>query len=561
MTDFNNFGSVFTKSSSSLMKQPLGTHSNSNGEILGRNLPLYQSWTNRRRTSSYENKYSMFTWKNFDRRDDFSYHESNDEYLNYASRSKNKDYHRKTYSTRDYSNFSYYDYRKKNDYYNRKEDWNDRYSNHSYRRWDDHYIRKEARITHRSRSPLRSSKDVTLVNDDSSSLVKKVRSVHDDHNNVRSKRSQEYFYPVTKQISKEIVGHIQCPVCSSYYPDNESSGHQHLSQHKDRVFTVSLPSTASYTSIEQVIIHFLNLGVSKDELQAKIKTYNLVTWPLDLRGYSCSKCKLLDTNHFKIFKKHMKEDCNVLDKYDQLHYLINFCRCCHEKFETRSELDRHIEIDKNCWPSSLAINRLYDISKQQQKKKDEDKNKSAEEIKKEKVDALGATKLKLEMTELLLLEKQLFAGNMQSPSFSPIANRDNSTPAAIPPPSSPIISPSFSPLLPSRDPRKAVRRNQSISSLQPSSLEDSIYAPLSPSRPPPITPDAPLRNMFSWSPPPTTPPPVSDPSLAELVSRELFGLNNVAAVVTVDDDKCVQSHCCWTDSHTNQCQKQAIINR
>ena len=56
-------------------------------------------------------------------------------------------------------------------------------------------------------------------------------------------------------------------------------------------------------------------------------------------------------------------------------------------------------------------------------------------------------------------------------------------------------------------------------------------------------------------------PPVSDPSLAELVSRELFGLNNVAAVVTVDDDKCVQSHCCWTDSHTNQCQKQAIINR
>ena len=141
---------------------------------------------------------------------------------------------------------------------------------------------------------------------------------------------------------------------------------------------------------------------------------------------------------------------------------------------------------------------------------------------------------------------------IESPSFSPIASREKS--AAIRTPSSPIISPSFSPVS-TRDPRKMTKRPKPTSTLPPpASEEDSIYAPLSPSRP---SPASPLRSMFSWSPPPSS-ASGSDPSLAELVSRELFAVVDV----TDNDDKCDRSACSWTsDSHSNQCQKQVIINR
>ena len=123
---------------------------------------------------------------------------------------------------------------------------------------------------------------------------------------------------------------------------------------------VSLPSNTCYLDIEGVILHLLRLGVHRSELQDKVRRCNLVTWPSNMRGFSCSRCGNLDTNDLRVFSKHMREECGVRQREERPRYLISFCRCCHERFATRNDLEEHLDRDYDCWPDSATINRLYD---------------------------------------------------------------------------------------------------------------------------------------------------------------------------------------------------------
>ena len=207
-----------------------------------------------------------------------------------------------------------------------------------------------------------------------------------------SSSSASYFKPRVEPESKPVLGHEFCRICKSYYPDTEEQKAQHLSHHADSVFLAALPQDTYLFDIEEVICHFAKFGIKKADLKNKIKSNNLLKWPKNLKGFSCSKCEILDTNSEKEFRDHMKA-CGVTKKEEKNVYLVCFCRRCHQRCGSKTELEKHI-MEEDCWPSQMTINRLYDSSVSIGSANPS--NKSAIEVKKEKLDQATLIRLKEE---------------------------------------------------------------------------------------------------------------------------------------------------------------------
>ena len=149
-----------------------------------------------------------------------------------------------------------------------------------------------------------------------------------------------YFKPKPEQ-EEMLQGYKRCPVCTSYHEDTEEGRRNHLSQHPDRVFQVSLPSDSYYFTIEDAIVHLVKLGIPRLELEQKTRTNKLIQNPSNLRGFSCAKCQTLDCNTDEIFLRHMKDECGVKDKAERWSHLLCFCRGCQVRMLCRPSNERN----------------------------------------------------------------------------------------------------------------------------------------------------------------------------------------------------------------------------
>ena len=396
---------------------------------------------------------------------------------------------------------------------------------------DDDFIRSNHAGRGEINSFLRSSTPLTT------DKIKRERSLSPWKPSKRSSVRKQYFSPSSDNV---VPGHIQCPECSSYFPDDEVSRTNHLSQHKDRFITLTLPSTTCFTSIDQALVHLLRFGIQKQELRQKIVQCNLIIWP-QLRGYSCGKCNKLDTNSYKEFSRHMKEVCGVRDKTKRAEYFIGFCRKCHRKFETRSDLEDHIEHESgDCWPSKEMIQDCVNKSQKNVQSRQQEMIK----IKQEKVDTVVSNvEIKQELVD------QTHSVRFTVPP-SPVFSDPGDAPGAGPvPPVSPIISPS---------PIKTLTNNIP----PPPSLSPSTTSSSTPTK----------DEMLSWSPPPSV-----DLSLTESlnrssslvssrVSRDLMAdMNRSKNVKIVNPEDCRRQLCDWSDRHVdnpgNTCIKSQIMKK
>jgi len=211
--------------------------------------------------------------------------------------------------------------------------------------------------------------------------------------------SQQYFKPGLEIELQPILGHSKCRICKSYFPDTDDRRSQHLAQHPDRVFVVNLPVDTYYYDMEEAISHMAKFGINRIELQQKVKDCNLIKLPTSLKGFSCNICKMLDTNSEKEFIIHVKEECKVAAKEERAQHLVCFCRGCHARFRSKTELEQHSG-KGGCWPSMMVINRLYDMSGGEvgEKKKDKavlDKQKMVR-VKQEKIEKAQQIQIKRE---------------------------------------------------------------------------------------------------------------------------------------------------------------------
>merc|ERR1719450_726117 len=238
--------------------------------------------------------------------------------------------------------------------------------------------KKKSKSGERQRSSSKeegeASEDDDLNNSTTSSVTRKRNKSSTDHQKSPDYQPPPAFIPppspiVAKayfkpkpEVVQLLAGYSKCKICKSYFPDDEDSRKQHLAQHQDRVFLVSLPSDSYYYDIEDAITHLiLKLGIQRLDLHEKCKKNNLIQNPSNLRGFSCDICQVLDTNNEEAFMRHMKDDCKIKDKLERPQHLICFCRGCQGKFDNKEELDQHIAAG-GCWPSAMTINRLCDTA-------------------------------------------------------------------------------------------------------------------------------------------------------------------------------------------------------
>ena len=124
-----------------------------------------------------------------------------------------------------------------------------------------------------------------------------------------------------------VVGFKKCRICSTYYPRNDEEESQHLARHHDRLFMLIVPSNTYFYDIEEVIKGLARRNFIKTEIEEKVHKYRLLTYPTNLRGYSCDICKKLDTSDENVFLSHMKNECHI-DKKERMDHIIYFCRGC-----------------------------------------------------------------------------------------------------------------------------------------------------------------------------------------------------------------------------------------
>jgi len=170
-----------------------------------------------------------------------------------------------------------------------------------------------------------------------------------------------YFKPhVPAEINPQ-EGFERCPVCQSYFQDNDESRNAHLTQHKDRVFIITIPSDICVVDIEEACGHFARIGFKKDELQKKVLENQLIKYPTSLQGFSCNICLKFNGSK-KSAMEHIKEDCKAAgSKEDRALHLLPFCRGCNTKFSSEAELTAHTALGKNaCFPSPMTLNKIYD---------------------------------------------------------------------------------------------------------------------------------------------------------------------------------------------------------
>ena len=137
------------------------------------------------------------------------------------------------------------------------------------------------------------------------------------------------FKPKPEPVGTLLAGYVKCRICKSYYQDDEEIASQHLSQHLDRVFLVSLPCDTYYYTIEDAIGHLIvKLKIAKADLKDKIKNNNLIQNPSNLVGFSCKICEMLDTNNEEVLHRHLKDECQTKEKAERIKHIIYFCRGC-----------------------------------------------------------------------------------------------------------------------------------------------------------------------------------------------------------------------------------------
>jgi hypothetical protein len=71
-------------------------------------------------------------------------------------------------------------------------------------------------------------------------------------------QSLPYFKPGQEVEFQPILGHSNCRICKSYFPDEDHRRNQHRAQHPDRLFLVNLPVDTFYYNMEIGGGHQLN---------------------------------------------------------------------------------------------------------------------------------------------------------------------------------------------------------------------------------------------------------------------------------------------------------------
>ena len=141
-----------------------------------------------------------------------------------------------------------------------------------------------------------------------------------------------------KDVAEDVLvaGHKKCRICNSYFRDNEEDERQHLAQHHDRVFLVSLPGDVYFYTIEEAIIHLITkVGIKKADLEEKVRKNSLIKNPTNLYGYSCDICEYLDTNKKAELISHIGDNCGVKEKAEMAKHVVYFCRGCQVGFIQR----------------------------------------------------------------------------------------------------------------------------------------------------------------------------------------------------------------------------------
>ena len=135
-----------------------------------------------------------------------------------------------------------------------------------------------------------------------------------------------YFKPHVPGDLNPVPGYGQCPVCQSYFEDKEEERNKHLSQHKDRVFVVTIPCDACVVDIEEACEHLARLGFKKEELRNKVFQNQLIKYPTSLEGYSCKICLKFNGSK-KSALEHIKDSCKAAgSNEDRAMHLLPFCR-------------------------------------------------------------------------------------------------------------------------------------------------------------------------------------------------------------------------------------------
>jgi len=345
--------------------------------------------------------------------------------------------------------------------------------------------------------------------------------------------SLPYFKPRQEVELQPIIGHSQCRICESYYPDTDESRNHHLALHPDRVFLVNLPVDTFYYDMEEAISHMAKFGINRTELQQKVKDCNLIKLPTNLKGYSCNLCKRLDTNSKGKFMSHVKEECKVTNKEERAEHLICFCRGCHSKFSTEAELARHV-MKVSCWPSMMVINRLYDQSGAELPPKQNNASIDKEKmirVKQEKVERAQQVQMKRER-----FEESEHGQPQPNPPLSPFNAYALPANCDLPPLVPPVRQPSAS--IPSSSDLQHILnniQNNPVMQVQPPSLmhqvdmanmqgihqlaQNQVFSPLMPGFVPPVFPFPPPSNP-QLIPNPNMPLPSPQPSSSNLVKVE-----------------------------------------
>jgi len=407
-----------------------------------------------------------------------------------------------------------------------------------------------------------------------------------------------YFMPTEEIEQQPILGHSKCFICKSYFPDDQEKRNQHLAQHPDRVFMITLPVDTYCFNIEEAIAQFAKLGINRTELAQKVKDCNLIKFPTNLKGYSCNICKVLDTNKKKEFMIHVKEECNVVAKEERLKHLVCFCRGCHVKFPNEFDLEIHSK-QGGCWPSMMTVNRIYDrnttTSTPSQKEKATLNKERMIKIKQEKVERFNQIQIKRERFEEAQFQQQ------DTSNFFNSYEMENGTPDSnFSVPSTPVLqnilqsvqsnNSGFSPHPPPPSAMHAPRIKTEAQAYQPfqHDVEPSpVYSPIRDSS---ISSSTNASHPFShsrYSKSPSLPSPSNrtpfpmrmdpsssisarrSPSVASSFStRRSPSADSIISFVSeprnpkqVSTVNCQRSSCLWIDPHTPECPKLSIMNK
>ena len=74
-------------------------------------------------------------------------------------------------------------------------------------------------------------------------------------------QSLPYFKPGQEVEFQPILGHSNCRICKSYFPDEDHRRNQHRAQHPDRFFLVNLPVDTFYYNMEEAISLMAKFGI------------------------------------------------------------------------------------------------------------------------------------------------------------------------------------------------------------------------------------------------------------------------------------------------------------